>query len=90
MSRTSPDAFFEDDSLHRMVKVCCWARFDSCIAVNATLQILLNEQDEAKSDYQTKLDVLNILGNLAMHEEHRADIKGQPLGWISRARLWMD
>jgi hypothetical protein len=39
-------AFFEDDTLHRMVK------------------ILLNE-NSPKSDYNTKLDVLTILANLA-------------------------
>lgn len=47
MSRTTPDKFTEDDTLHRLIA------------------ILLNEKNKIKSDKDTKLDVLNILANVA-------------------------
>eukprot|EP01031_Cornospumella_fuschlensis_P031676 gene31676-38281_t len=46
MSRTEPDSFLEDNTLHRLVG-------------------LLNETNDRKSDKDTKLDVLNILANVA-------------------------
>ena len=47
LSKSSPDKFSEDDTLHRLVS------------------ILLNEKNSNKSDKDTKLDVLNILANVA-------------------------
>ena len=47
MSRTSPEKFTVDDTLHRLVSM------------------LLNETNTAKSDKDTKLDVLNILANVS-------------------------
>jgi hypothetical protein len=47
LSKSSPDKFAEDDTLHRLVS------------------ILLNEKNSNKSDKDTKLDVLNILANVA-------------------------
>lgn len=47
MSRSSPDSFLEDRTLHRLVTS------------------LLNETNDKKSDKDTKLDVLNILANVA-------------------------
>lgn len=47
LSRSEPDNFLEDNTLHRLVST------------------LLNEQNDKKSDKDTKLDVLNILANVA-------------------------
>ena len=47
MSKSTPEKFTEDDTLHRLVS------------------ILLNEKNLNKSDKDTKLDVLNILANVA-------------------------
>lgn len=47
LSKSNPEKFVEDDTLHRLVS------------------ILLNEKNLNKSDKDTKLDVLNILANVA-------------------------
>jgi hypothetical protein len=48
MSRSDPESFLEDNTLHRLVTS------------------LLNEKNNNKSDKDTKLDVLNILANVAV------------------------
>jgi hypothetical protein len=48
MSRSDPESFLDDNTLHRLVTS------------------LLNEKNNNKSDKDTKLDVLNILANVAV------------------------
>lgn len=57
MSKSAPDNFLEDNTLHRLVNS------------------LLNEKNSAKSDKDTKLDVLNILANVAASKTAVAEVR---------------
>jgi hypothetical protein len=69
MSRTTPDKFTEDDTLHRLIA------------------LLLNEKNKMKSDKDTKLDVLNILANVAGGSKKSVAEVRVALGGISE---WFD
>lgn len=57
MSRSAPDKFLEDNTLHRLITQ------------------LLNEKNKAKSDKDTKLDVLNIMANVAASKSAVSEVR---------------
>lgn len=57
MSKSHPDNFLEDNTLHRLVTS------------------LLNEKNSAKSDKDTKLDVLNIMANVAASKTAVSEVR---------------
>eukprot|EP00614_Pseudopedinella_elastica_P023407 CAMPEP_0172629850 /NCGR_PEP_ID=MMETSP1068-20121228/170173_1 /TAXON_ID=35684 /ORGANISM="Pseudopedinella elastica, Strain CCMP716" /LENGTH=196 /DNA_ID=CAMNT_0013440505 /DNA_START=107 /DNA_END=693 /DNA_ORIENTATION=- len=70
ISLTNPEAFLEDDVLHRMVKV------------------LLNEQDERRSNHNTKRDVLAILAAIA--KDPRQRVKDEVKMVLQGVSEWFD
>lgn len=69
LSKSHPEKFTEDDTVHRLVSV------------------LLNEKNSNKSDKDTKLDVLNVLSNVAAGPSEAVAIVRVALQGISE---WFD